>query len=73
MIRAQPANTSDSIFCAEIGQMVVHLAMAGRTDCTVGLVNGNFIALPLEATTKERKKVDPTSLLYQTMLDCSGK
>ena len=71
-IRSAPANTVDSVFCVQVAQMAVHAAMRGKTNCTVGVVNGHFIVIPLERTTSERKQVDSSSVSYQVMLDNTG-
>lgn len=48
LIRALPANTSDSIYCKLLALSAVHTMMNGYTNCTVGLVNNKLCVIPLE-------------------------
>jgi 6-phosphofructokinase 1 len=39
-IRAGVANSADALFASVLTQNCVHAAMAGKTDCIVGRING---------------------------------
>ncbi|KAI9224823.1 phosphofructokinase domain-containing protein [Blastocladiella britannica] len=71
-IRSQPACASDAVFTVSLAQQAVHAAMAGKTDCVIGLVQDEFVLVPIQKAVERRKKVDPTSSLYQTVLDHTG-
>ena len=71
VIRSSPANPSDSIYCARLGNAAVHAAMAGRTKTLIGLVNNKYVHLPIEAAIIERRRVDPEGNLWRDTLDAT--
>ncbi len=83
-IRAGVANASDAILCTmqvfimigliflRYAQMAVHAAMAGKTDCMVGMMHGQFVHLPLERVTAGKKNVDVRGQHWQAFLDATG-
>lgn len=71
-IRAGVANSADALFAAVLTQNCVHVAMAGKTDCIVGRINGQFAMIPIAKATQFRKHVDRWGIYYQAMLDASG-
>ncbi|KAI8802840.1 diphosphate--fructose-6-phosphate 1-phosphotransferase [Cladochytrium replicatum] len=72
-IRSAPASASDAAFALELSHMAAHAAMAGKTNCVVGQVNGTFVHLPVDRAVQYRKRVDvKKSLVYQAFLDQSG-
>jgi len=73
IVRSAPANQSDSLFCAQLGQYAVHAAMAGKTDMLVGQWNGNIIHLPIELAVSKRKQIDPDSRLWYESLATTGQ
>ncbi len=73
IIRAAPANASDAIYCAELAEMAVHAAMAGRTDMVVGSWGGNLTHVPLALATSGRKTVDLESPLWLSVLEATGQ
>jgi len=73
IIRSVHANTSDAAYCGQLGQYAVHAAMAGRTGVVVSRIMGEFVLVPLELITKRRRKMDPTSELWRTVLESTGQ
>jgi 6-phosphofructokinase 1 len=70
-IRSAPANPADSIYCERLGNAAAHAAMAGKTNLIVGLVNNEFIHLPIKAVIARRNHVDPESSLWRDTLDAT--
>lgn len=72
-IRSAPATPDDSVFCFQFAGSAVHAAMSGRTGMIVGIWNGHFVHIPIRISVKERNKIDPSSLLWQSVLDNTGQ
>ena len=72
-IRSVPANASDSIFCAHLGQLAVHAAMTGKTDMIVGEWHDVFTHVPIPITITTRKKISPDSFLWLSVLEATGQ
>ncbi len=72
-IRSAPATPDDSAFCFQLASNAVHAAMSGRTAMIVGLLNGHFVHIPMEQATRDRKRLDPKGLLWQSVLDNTGQ
>jgi 6-phosphofructokinase 1 len=70
-IRSAPANPDDSIYCERLGNASVHAAMAGKTKLIIGLVNGEFVHLPIKSVITHRNKVDPEGNLWRDTLDAT--
>lgn len=68
-IRSAPASPDDSVLCFQLAENAVHAAMSGRTGMIVGIWNGHFVHIPIPLSVKERKKIDTSSLLWQSVLD----
>lgn len=68
MIRSVSANGSDAIFCLHLAQNAVHAAMAGMSNLVVGYWHGNFTYVPIELAVKSRRKIDPHSQLWQSVM-----
>ena len=73
MIRSAPPSSTDSIFCAMLGQYAVHAGMAGKTDMIIGLWNNVYTHMPIELVTSERKHIDPDSRFWYSVLDATGQ
>jgi 6-phosphofructokinase 1 len=71
IIRSAPANPSDSIYCERLGNAAVHAAMAGKTKLIIGLVNNEFVHLPIKAVIAQRNHVDPEGNLWRDTLDAT--
>ncbi len=72
-IRSVPANAHDSAFCLLLGQSAVHAGMAGRTNMLVGFWNHRFTHVPISLAVSERKKIDPKSALWSSVLASTGQ
>jgi 6-phosphofructokinase 1 len=70
-IRSAPAIPSDSIYCERLGNAAVHAAMAGKTKVIIGLVNNEFVHLPMSAAVSHRSHVDPEGNLWRDTLDAT--
>jgi 6-phosphofructokinase 1 len=70
IIRSAPADPGDSIYCERLGNAAAHAAMAGKTKCLIGLVNNEFVHLPMRVAIK-RNHVDPESNLWRDTLDAT--
>ncbi len=73
MIRSVPANASDSIFCNALAHHAVHAGMAGRTDLLIGRLHRHFTHVPLALVTRERKRIQEKSELWQSVLETTGQ
>ena len=73
IIRSAPANASDRVYCSNLGQKAAHAAMAGKTDLLIGLWNGRLVHVPIALAIRERKKVDPTGDLWNSVLEVTGQ
>lgn len=73
IIRSEPANASDSIFCSKLAMNAVHGAVAGKTDFVVGRWNQKFTYLPIPACTKNRKKINLKGDLWSSVLESTGQ
>jgi 6-phosphofructokinase 1 len=73
IIRSVPANSDDSIFCADLARGAVHAAMAGKTDLFIGYWHGVFTHVPLAAVAGRRRKIDPQSSLWHAVLSTTGQ
>ncbi len=73
IIRSAPANASDQVYCSFLGQKAVHAAMAGKTDMLIGQWNDHFVHVPIALAIKERKKIDPNGVLWNSVLEGTGQ
>jgi 6-phosphofructokinase 1 len=70
-IRSSPANPDDSIYCERLGNAAAHAAMTGKTKIIIGLVNNEFVHLPIKMVITHRNKVNPESSLWRDTLDAT--
>ena len=68
MIRSVPAHGTDAVYCLHLAENAAHAAMSGRTDMVVGHWHGCFTHVPVELATRERRKIDPSGQLWQSVL-----
>ncbi|WP_411030675.1 ATP-dependent 6-phosphofructokinase [Spongiimicrobium sp. 3-5] len=73
IIRSAPANANDSIFCSRLAHLAVHGAMAGKTRFVVGMLNGQFVNLPIREVTHERRKVDMEGEFWFSVRESTGQ
>lgn len=73
IIRAAPANTSDSVYCERLGSNGVHAAMAGKTDLLVGLVHGEYVHIPIRLAVSKRNCINSDGPLWRDVIDATGQ
>ena len=73
IIRSAPATPEDSVFCFQLAGNAVHAAMSGRTGMVVGIWNGHFVHVPMQLSVRDRKKIDTSDLLWQSVMDNTGQ
>ncbi|QQO09766.1 ATP-dependent 6-phosphofructokinase [Breznakiella homolactica] len=73
MIRSAPAVPVDSIYCERLGNAAVHAAMAGKTKTIIGLINNEFVHIPMKAAVSQRNHVDPEGNLWRDTLDATNQ
>ncbi len=73
IIRSAPATPDDSVLCFQLAENAVHAAISGRTGMVVGIWNAHFVHIPIQLSIRERKKIDPSGLLWQSVLDNTGQ
>jgi 6-phosphofructokinase 1 len=71
IIRSAPASPGDSIYCERLGNAAAHAAMAGKTKLIIGLVNNEFVHLPIKPAISRRSHVDPEGNLWRDTLDAT--
>jgi 6-phosphofructokinase 1 len=71
MIRSAKAEPIDSMYCERLGNNAVHAAMAGKTKLIIGLVNNEFVHIPIEAATSKRKLVNPEGSLWRDAIEAT--
>ena len=72
IIRSIPANTADSIYCGALGQYAVHAGMAGKTAMLVGMVNAQFVHLPLKEVSAG-SRVDMRGSQWTRVIEATGQ
>ena len=73
IIRSTPPTPNDSIFCLQLAQRAVHAGMSGKTDIVIGYLGGEYVHLPIKLAISERKKLEPESELWLSVLDSTGQ
>jgi len=73
MIRSVVANAEDAVYCGFLAEHAVHAAMAGKTKVVIGKWNDTFIHLPMDIVKFGRKKIDPKSSLWQSVILSTGQ
>jgi 6-phosphofructokinase 1 len=72
-IRSVPATAHDSAFCLLLGQNAVHAGLGGRTNMVVSFWNHQFSHVPICLAVSERKKIDPESALWSSVVTSTGQ
>jgi len=72
-IRSVPAAPEDRVFCLNLGRHAVHAAMAGKTGMVVARWHQRYVHLPISLVTRGRRKVDPHSDLWRSVLESTGQ
>ena len=72
-IRSVPATAHDSAFCLLLGQSAVHAGLSGRTNMVVSFWNHHFAHVPISLAVSERRKIDPTDVLWTSVVTSTGQ
>jgi 6-phosphofructokinase 1 len=73
IIRSVPADAEDSMLCDLFARHAVHAAMAGKTGLVVGILHDQFIHVPIEMLTQQKKRLDPASPGWRAVLAATGQ
>jgi 6-phosphofructokinase 1 len=72
-IRSRPANSEDALLCDLFARHAVHAAMAGKTGLVIGFLHERFIHVPIELLATHRKRLDPSSGWWRSVLATTGQ
>ena len=72
-VRSVRANSDDAILCDSLARNAVHAAMSGRTAMVVSLWNSAFMHVPIVMATSGKKRVDPESTFWRSVLAATGQ
>lgn len=73
IIRSEPANSNDSLYCARLGTAAVHAAMAGKTGLLISMLHHHYVHIPIKMATSKRNNIDPDRSLWRDVLDATGQ
>jgi 6-phosphofructokinase 1 len=73
IIRSVPASPQDNVYCTRLAQAAVHAGMSGRTNMLVGRWHGSFVHIPFDLVTHGRRRIDPNSDLWLSVLETTGQ
>jgi 6-phosphofructokinase 1 len=73
MIRSVPASPQDSIYCMRLAHNAVHAGICGKTEMIIGRWHGQYVHVPLQLCTSDRKRVLPESELWRSVIETSGQ
>ncbi len=73
IIRAAPANTTDSVYCERLGSNAVHAAMTGRTAVLIGLQHNQYVHIPIRLAVSRRNRIEPDGALWRDVIDATGQ
>jgi len=73
MIRSQPANANDSIYCSQLAANAVHAAMAGKTGMILGIVHNYYVHVPIQMAVSKRNTVNPASTIWRAVMEMTGQ
>jgi len=73
IIRSEPANPNDSLYCARLGTNAVHAAMAGKTGMLISLLYDHFVHVPIKMAVSRPNRVDPDGSLWRDVVETTGQ
>jgi 6-phosphofructokinase 1 len=73
IIRSQPANPNDSVYCQVLGSNAVHAAMAGKTKLLISRYHQRLVHIPMQLATSERNCIDPESEIWRNVIEATGQ
>ena len=73
IIRAAPANASDSIYCQRLGANAVHAAMAGKTGLLISQIHSRLVHVPIRMAVMEKNRIAPNGDLWRDVTEATGQ
>ncbi len=73
LVRSVPADAEDAILCDQFARHAAHAAMAGKTGLVIGQLHDEFVHVPIELLATQRKRVDPESPMWRSVLSATGQ
>ena len=73
IIRSQPANSNDQLYCARLAQNAVHAAMAGKSGLLIGYWHGEMTHVPTKALENKNQNINPSGELWFNVLELTGQ
>lgn len=73
LIRSVPADAEDAILCDLYARGAAHAGMAGKTGLVIGLLHDQFVHVPIELITSERKRLSPDGAIWHAVLAATGQ
>lgn len=73
IIRSQPANSNDSLYCSRLASNAVHAAMSGKTSVLMGLIHNYYVHIPIKMAVSRRNNINPNGSLWRGVLESTGQ
>jgi len=73
IIRSQPANANDSLYCSQLAANAVHAAMGGKTGALIGLVHNYYVNIPIKMAVSRRNMINPDGMTWRAVLESTGQ
>jgi len=73
IIRSQPANANDSLYCSQLAANAVHAAMGGKTGALIGLVHNYYVHIPIKMAVSQRNTINPDGTTWRAVLESTGQ
>jgi 6-phosphofructokinase 1 len=73
ILRSVVADAEDSILCDLYARNAVHAAMAGKTSLVIGLLHDQFIHVPIELLTRQKKRLSLQGSMWHAVLATTGQ
>ena len=73
MIRSQPANANDSLYCARLSANAVHAAMGGKTGALLGLIHSYYVHIPIKMAVSRRNTINPDGATWRAVMEATGQ
>lgn len=73
IIRAQPANANDSLYCSLLAANAVHAAMCGKTNVLMGLLHNYYVHVPIKMAVGQRNVLNPDGSTWRAVMETTGQ
>ncbi|MCL1946325.1 MAG: ATP-dependent 6-phosphofructokinase [Chitinivibrionia bacterium] len=73
IIRSQPANANDSLYCSQLAANAVHAAMSGKTGILIGLVHNYYVHIPIKMAVSQRNVINPDGTTWRAVMESTGQ